>query len=265
MEMAPSSVTSPNIGPGLSQPPQNGTSSTSSLASDFQTFLKMLTAQARNQDPLKPIDATEYAAQLAQFAMVEQQVKTNEALAALTDPMSDLNRAGLAGWIGLEVRTTTGTPFSGTPIPLNVTPVAGADQAILVIRDSLGNEIAREDIAPTARDFDWAGLQPDGTPYPPDTYTFSVEYLSGGQSIGVRIAETAAHVKEARLVDGTVMLRLADGRTIPASTVIAVREAAGGTPLSGSAAGASHEAIPPVTEAGSANARDDQSAQLFDR
>lgn len=59
-------------------------SSASGLASDFETFLKMLTAQARYQDPLEPIDLTEYASQLAQFSMVEQQVKTNDMLSALS-------------------------------------------------------------------------------------------------------------------------------------------------------------------------------------
>ena len=55
----------------------------SALTSDFDTFLKMLTAQAKYQDPLEPLDSTEYAAQLAQFSMVEQQVQTNEQLLSL--------------------------------------------------------------------------------------------------------------------------------------------------------------------------------------
>jgi len=53
------------------------------IASDFETFLKMLTAQARYQDPLEPIDSTEYSAQLAQFSMVEQQVQGNDLLTAM--------------------------------------------------------------------------------------------------------------------------------------------------------------------------------------
>ena len=37
------------------------------LASDFDTFLQLLTAQIRNQDPLNPADSTEFVAQLATF------------------------------------------------------------------------------------------------------------------------------------------------------------------------------------------------------
>ena len=53
------------------------------LSSDFETFIRMLTTQAKYQDPLEPIDSSEYAAQLAQFSMVEQQVKSNDILAQL--------------------------------------------------------------------------------------------------------------------------------------------------------------------------------------
>ena len=55
------------------------------LSSDFETFLQMLTAQARYQDPLEPIDSSEYASQLAQFSMVEQQVLSNDLLTSLTN------------------------------------------------------------------------------------------------------------------------------------------------------------------------------------
>lgn len=57
-------------------PPANATA----LSSDFETFLKMLTVQMQNQDPLNPIDSTEYAMQLATFSSVEQQVLTNDLL-----------------------------------------------------------------------------------------------------------------------------------------------------------------------------------------
>ena len=43
------------------------------INSDFETFLKMLTAQMENQDPLNPIESSDYAVQLATFSGVEQQ------------------------------------------------------------------------------------------------------------------------------------------------------------------------------------------------
>ena len=44
------------------------------ISSDFETFLRMLTVQLENQDPLDPTDSADYAMQLATFSGVEQQV-----------------------------------------------------------------------------------------------------------------------------------------------------------------------------------------------
>ena len=54
-----------------------------SAAADFDSFLNLLTAQLRNQDPLQPIDSTQFVAQLASFSTVEQLIGTNERLDAL--------------------------------------------------------------------------------------------------------------------------------------------------------------------------------------
>ena len=50
------------------------------ISSDFETFLRMLTVQMQNQDPLNPIQSSDFAVQLATFSGVEQQVRTNDLL-----------------------------------------------------------------------------------------------------------------------------------------------------------------------------------------
>lgn len=47
---------------------------------DYQSFLKLLVAQMRNQDPTSPMDSTQYVAQLAAFSQVEQSVQINAKL-----------------------------------------------------------------------------------------------------------------------------------------------------------------------------------------
>jgi flagellar basal-body rod modification protein FlgD len=47
---------------------------------DYQSFLKLLVAQMKNQDPTAPMDSTDYVAQLATFSQVEQTVQTNSKL-----------------------------------------------------------------------------------------------------------------------------------------------------------------------------------------
>jgi len=58
----------------------NQTSAKSKATVDYQSFLKLLIAQMKNQDPTDPMDSTQYVAQLATFSQVEQAVQTNAKL-----------------------------------------------------------------------------------------------------------------------------------------------------------------------------------------
>ncbi|MEP9399825.1 flagellar hook assembly protein FlgD [Mesorhizobium sp. KR2-14] len=53
---------------------------TSKTAVDYQSFLRLLVAEMRNQDPTNPMDSTQYVAQLASFSQVEQSVQINNRL-----------------------------------------------------------------------------------------------------------------------------------------------------------------------------------------
>ena len=71
--------------------PAVGTTSTNNTATtvggpqsvDYQSFLKLLVAQMKNQDPTEPMDASQQMAQLATFSQVEQTIKTNKNLESL--------------------------------------------------------------------------------------------------------------------------------------------------------------------------------------
>lgn len=52
---------------------------------DQETFLKLLVAQLKNQDPLQPQDGTEFVAQLAQFSSLDQLININRQLGDLLD------------------------------------------------------------------------------------------------------------------------------------------------------------------------------------
>ena len=96
-------------------------------AGDFHTFLTLLTTQMKNQDPLKPMDSTEFVSQLASFSTVEQQVKTNDRLQGILDAVSGGSPAGLAEWIGRDVRVAAKADYEGAPVEVAVTPHEGAD------------------------------------------------------------------------------------------------------------------------------------------
>lgn len=59
---------------------------------DYDSFLKLLVTQMKNQDPTKPMESTDYIAQLATFSQVEQTVQTNSKIDQLMQ-MSLLGQA----------------------------------------------------------------------------------------------------------------------------------------------------------------------------
>ncbi|MEP2640201.1 flagellar hook capping FlgD N-terminal domain-containing protein [Roseobacter sp.] len=220
-------VTTPTQTTQTSVPQAVETESTAAvLASDFETFLQMLTAQARYQDPLEPIDSSQYASQLAQFSMVEQQVQSNDLLNLLSGQISASNIGQIAGWIGMEARTTAAVSFDGSPITVAPEIETGADEAFIVAYNSDGAEVDRKTIPLDSEVVEWVGIDSTGSAFPSGLYTFKVESRSAGQELGVTAAETYAKITEARR-DGTNTVFVLDGGSVvTADDVSALREAA---------------------------------------
>jgi len=82
------------VAPTSSSTSASTTSATTSAATvDYNSFLKLLVAELKNQDPTEPMDATQYMAQLASFSNVEQVIQTNNKLDDLIQT-SYLQQAG---------------------------------------------------------------------------------------------------------------------------------------------------------------------------
>lgn len=64
---------------------------------NYDSFLKLLVAQMKNQDPTDPIDASEQMSQLASFSSVEQAIKTNKHLESLIQENSLTQATALIG------------------------------------------------------------------------------------------------------------------------------------------------------------------------
>lgn len=184
----------------------------------------MLTAQARYQDPLEPIDSTEYASQLAQFSAVEQQVQTNDLLTAMSTQLGSSNMAQYASWIGMEARSTAPVHFDGQPVTLLPTTAAAADQAFLVVSDSAGAEVQRLTIPVSTDPVQWAGVSNSGTPFTAGEYSFNVESFASGQLIDTQPAESYARINEARVVNGQTVLILDGDVQVEATSISALRE-----------------------------------------
>ncbi len=196
---------------------------TSGLSGDMDTFLRLLTAQLRNQDPLKPMESTEFAVQLATFSSVEQQVRTNGFLERIAGEGSLSGMADLAGWVGMEARVAAPVQFTGAPVSLTYRADAGADAAVLVTYDSLNREVKREAVSPTATSLTWVGTDGSGGLLPNGSYTFKLESVKADEVLSQKPVEVFASVTEVQSeTDGPVVV-LQGGSSVAASAVTALR------------------------------------------
>lgn len=190
---------------------------------DFQTFLTLLTTQLRNQDPLNPTDSTEFVAQLATFSGVEQQVRANDQLEKIYEALGGGASAGLASWIGTEVRAAAQASFSGDPVSVLATPVEGADRAVMTVTDDFGQTVAQVEVSPTAVNLSWDGRNALGESQAHGLYSFSIASYKGGELLGVNPGEVFAKVTEVRIEDGEPVLMLEGGARASVGSVSALR------------------------------------------
>ena len=213
------------ISPLGSSPPK--TANTAPLTSDFTTFLKMLTTQMKNQDPLNPVDSTDYATQLATFSGVEQQVKTNALLADLGKQFGLMGMAQLAGWVGQEARSSGPVWMDGTPVTVTFDPSKSATRSVLVVRDMAGTVITREEVPPQAESYQWLGGDIAGDPVKPGSYRLSLESWNGDSQLATKDVQSYARITEARNGPDGVTLILEGGASVKATDVTALRQTAG--------------------------------------
>jgi len=193
------------------------------LSSDFETFLKMLTTQMENQDPLNPVESAEFAMQLATFSGVEQQIRTNGLLADMVSGLGASGLSQLAGWVGMEARISAPAVFDGAPITLAPEPDPASDAAYLIVRDATGALVSREGLPLNVPTIEWAGIDDTGSPLPAGTYSFEVESLNQGQVTGTMSVDHYALVHEARLADGGIEIVIMGGHAVPSGDVRALR------------------------------------------
>lgn len=223
MELFPTTQTAGPQPQPQPQPPAQAAAqpaSTGTISSDFETFIRLLTTQMRNQDPLNPMESTEFASQLAQFSAVEQQVRTNDLLTGVQAGLAQLGMGQIGGWIGMEARADMPVNFTGQSVTLAGTPHALADRMELIVRDSGGQIVQKLPIPLSDAPITWNGTGLDGSVLPPGVYSFSIQNWSGEDMIEDRGAMVHGQIEEAGLVGEDIWLQMAGGIRIPASDVV---------------------------------------------
>ena len=194
------------------------------ISADFETFLTMLTVQMQNQDPLNPMDSTEYASQLATFSAVEQQVKTNDLLSEISGQFTTMGMGQLAGWIGLEGRAEMPAYYTGDAMRVHTTPAAAADEAVLVVKDEYGRIMQQVPADPEGGTFLWTGEFSDGSSVPPGLYEMELLSYNNGELISTDPVEVYGTIQEARQQGSEVILVMAGGEEVVSSAVTGLRQ-----------------------------------------
>ncbi|MGB0661281.1 MAG: flagellar hook capping FlgD N-terminal domain-containing protein [Mangrovicoccus sp.] len=217
-----SSLPQTNGAAGLSAATET-TENSGVISSDFETFLVMLTAQIQNQDPLNPMDSSDYAVQLATFSGVEQQVQTNELLREL-GAGSSRDLMEIAGWVGLEARVESGGYFDGEEVTLNFDPHSELYEGYIVVRDPDGSQVARLDIDAGQSEVAWNGDTTTGGKAEAGSYSFYL-YTKEGYNSELAISQVRSYAKivEVRSSTDGPEIVLANGDVLPSSDVTALR------------------------------------------
>ncbi|MGH1422086.1 MAG: flagellar hook assembly protein FlgD [Hyphomonas sp.] len=175
---------------------------------EFNSFIKLLTAQIRNQDPLAPLDSTQFVEQLATFSTLEQQVGSNTRLDSIAGIMNDLHTVIANDWLGQSVTVESSwVPYSGDPITYEFDRSEDVDRAVLTIRDSDGNPSWSEGLNLNDQTFSWDGRTSNGGQVTPDTlHQFSIDLFDGDTYIGSVAPQIHTTVTEFATEDGKVVL-----------------------------------------------------------
>jgi flagellar basal-body rod modification protein FlgD len=174
--------------------------SRSNLADNYDTFLVLLTAQLQNQDPLAPMDSTQFTEQLVQFSQVEQQIRTNEQLEGLVGQYQAASAGAALSYLGKDaIISAADTTYVHSDTKENETNWAynlssGADEVTVEVKDSSGRVVYTADGERSQGEhlFAWDGTTNAGTIAPTGVYTLSVK---AKDSVGASI-DTSISVRE---------------------------------------------------------------------
>lgn len=166
--------------------------SQSQLAANFDTFLVLLTAQLKNQDPLEPMDSNEFTQQLVQFSQVEQQINSNKNLESLIALTQARSASDAVSYLGKTLTLTDGTaPLMGGQATWAYALDNPAATATLTIKNARGEVVyaAPAETSAGMHSFAWDGVGSNGITLPPGPYQLAVTAKnSDGRSVTTRVA-----------------------------------------------------------------------------
>lgn len=142
-----------------------------SLSENFDQFLTMLTVQLQNQDPLSPMDSTEFTNQLVMFSQLEQDIKANENIEQVIALQKSAETTAALSYLGKNIKAESSVVLlDGGETEFAYDMPAGAETASITIFDADGNivSVMPAETTPGQHSTTWNGeddqgvLQADG-------------------------------------------------------------------------------------------------------
>ena len=154
-----------------------------------EDFLRLMTTQLQAQDPMEPMKTGEIFSQLAQFGTVSgiQELQSSfESLATNLQSMQALQASSMVGQTVL-VESNAARLNSGEAIEGSIETPAGLGAISVSVEDASGQLVARLELPAQTEvtNFQWTGLQSDGTQAPPGIYTLRAQASVNGEQIGL--------------------------------------------------------------------------------
>ena len=197
----------------------------SGFAKDFDSFLVLLTSQLKNQDPLSPMDATQFTTQLVQFTSVEQQIKQNKNLESLIGMQENLQLASASNYIGRTIDAGgKSVLLNGGQASISYQLDTTGKEVSIAIKNAAGETVRNLSGAATSglQSVTWDGRSDGGTRLADGKYQFVVNAKDlRGQAMNVKTGYSGV-VDGFDLTGSGIILRAGTVR-IPLSDVTGVR------------------------------------------
>ncbi|MFN7190674.1 MAG: flagellar hook assembly protein FlgD [Rhodospirillales bacterium] len=198
--------------------------SRATFGNNYDTFLKLLTSQLQNQNPLSPMDSTQFTSQLVQYSSVEQAIKQNENLEKLIAMQSSTQSANAVGYIGKSVDMSgerVGLVNGKGKVTYSLPQAAG--RVLINIYDSSNKLAARleGDTGAGSQIVQWNGRSDTGAQLPDGDYRVEVSAQNAAGAALTVDKKISGTVTAVDYTGNTVMLTV-NGTKLPLSQLATV-------------------------------------------
>lgn len=157
-----------------------------SIADDFDIFLKLLTTQLKNQNPLEPLKTAEFTQQMVAFTQVEQQVKANKNLEELSSLFRATSLTSTVSYIGKTVTAEgNATNLKDSEATWDVDFNEAPEESSILIADQFGKVVyaSKTDFKEGMNNFSWNGQLSQGGIAPDGLYTIKINATNASGEI----------------------------------------------------------------------------------